>query len=293
LDILQRIYMRSVAIVDPSKVCSTVFGARLRCDSRQFVQRRIRYFGIFEHSLTYFTQEWLQEGDVYVDIGANIGYFSLLASQCVGPAGQVIAIEADPQNYEELLENLALNKCANVAPLNIAATRNFCKVDIRRVPRNSGANSVIEAKEGSVQGTPLREILGKDAGRINFIKIDIEGSEAPVLEAIREMIELFPARLAIAVEINAASGTEVERFADADFDVYAIQNVYGIDYYLLRSYLGRYGEDYTVKLTPVKAYIQGHRDYVFIRRGHKNLALGPVRGGAESSSAPDLGLTVA
>ena len=100
LDVLQRIYMRALSYVSPTEDCPAVFGSVFHCNTRQFVQRRIRFFGIFEHNLTYYTLSKLREGDLYVDVGANIGYFSLLASQCVGPTGKVIAVEADPETFK-------------------------------------------------------------------------------------------------------------------------------------------------------------------------------------------------
>lgn len=53
LDVLQRIYMRMVVLITPKKVSRTVFGATMSCDGRDFVQRRIRFFRVFEHNLTY------------------------------------------------------------------------------------------------------------------------------------------------------------------------------------------------------------------------------------------------
>ena len=266
LDVLQRIYMRALSYVSPTKDCPAVFGAVFHCNTRQFVQRRIRFFGIFEHNLTYYTLSKLREGDLYVDVGANIGYFSLLASQCVGPAGKVIAVEADPETFKDLTSNLELNKCRNVTARNIAATEMACQVKIERVRDNSGANSIALADgDGMVQGAPLREIIGDDIGRVRFIKIDIEGSEEPILREILGLLPVLPRDLIVASEISADSAGHVADFARAGFRAYAIQNIYSIDYYLIRSYLSQYGEDKTIHLIPVSAFDPKYRDYVFER----------------------------
>jgi tRNA G37 N-methylase Trm5 len=62
-----------------------------------------------------------KEGDVVVDVGAHIGRYTIIASKRVGPNGKVIAIEADPSNFEMLNRNIQLNRLANVTTLNYAA----------------------------------------------------------------------------------------------------------------------------------------------------------------------------
>jgi len=268
LDILQRLYMRLVGYINPVKNCRTVFGATMRCDSRDFVQRRIRFFQIFEHNLTYFTLQRLREGDVYVDIGANVGYFSLLASRCVGNTGKVISVEADPLTFAKLVRNLDLNDCRNVTPCNIAAVAVACRVGIIRSDSHNCGSSVITvgAGKGDVEGLPLRDILGDDLGRASFIKIDIEGSEAPILSAILEAMDELPHNLTVAAEIGSASAEILARFVASGFSVYAVPNIYTIDYYLVRSYLSQCGEEGMVRRLPVSCYDPTYRDYIIERR---------------------------
>ena len=159
IDVLQRVYMRIVVYISQIKDCRTVFGALMRCHTRNFIQRRIRFFGIFEHNLTYYRLSKLQDGDLFLDIGANVGYFTLLASRSVGPNGKVISIEADPVTFKSLTTNLELNSCRNVVACNVEATATACRVTIEPGQRhNSGTNRiVIGAGEGSVEGLSLRE----------------------------------------------------------------------------------------------------------------------------------------
>jgi FkbM family methyltransferase len=265
--LLQRVYMRAVAYLNPVKDCPTVFGALVRCNARDFIQRRVRYFQIFEHNLTYYTRARLREGDVYLDIGANIGYFSLLASRCVGDSGKVIAVEADPDTFGALQTNLQLNNCRNVAATNVAATAIACRVSInRRDLHNPGANTIeLQNGEGGIEGLPFRDIVGRDLGRVRFIKIDIEGSEGPILDAILEALRDLPEDLIIASEISPGSAAYVARFVAAGFRVHAIQNVYTIDYYLIRSCLRRYGENDNVNMIPLNQYDPIYTDYIFER----------------------------
>lgn len=273
IEMAQKVYMRLISYVRPRADCRTVFGARMHCRSRDFIQRRIRHFGIFEHNLTYFTLQRLRRGDVYLDIGANVGYFTLLAAGRVGDAGRVIAIEPDPETFAALGAKVRLNGFGNVTALNVAATGAHCRVSVVRTERrNSGSNEIAVRGDGTVRGLPFHELAGSDIGRISFIKIDVEGSEAPILRAILEALPELPSDLVVAAEVSPASADLVARFVEADFRVHALQNVYTIDYYLLRSYLEGFGEERSIHLRRVDAFDPGCRDYVFERRAARDRA---------------------
>lgn len=267
LDILQRIYMRAVSYILPNRVCRTTFGVLMACHSRDFVQRRIRFFGIFEHNLSYLTAQRLRAGDLYIDVGANVGYFTALAAKIVGPAGRVISIEADPRTYARLMQNIRINNFENVTAHNVAATAERCKVSIQQgEARNSGSNSVVVGGYGlTVPGLPLREILGEDIGRARFIKIDIEGSEASVLQAILEDLGKLPPDLIVASEVSQGSAEFVARFVNAGFRAYGLHNPYTIDYYLVRAFLTRFSEAGVVAMKPMAAFDPAYTDYVFER----------------------------
>lgn len=71
-------------------------GVRMSVDTKDIVQRYLYQFGIWEPSLSGWLARTLRPGDVFVDVGANIGYYSLLAARLVGHLGSVVAIEASP-----------------------------------------------------------------------------------------------------------------------------------------------------------------------------------------------------
>lgn len=265
-DVAQRVYMRLRSYLSPSAVCSTVFGAKVVCNSRDFVQRRIRFFGVFEHNLTFYTLRVLKPGDVYIDIGSNVGYFTLLAASRVGEHGKVVAVEAVRSTYDALVNNVKLNGYTNVFARHVAATADHCKVEIKSgEAHNSGSNEVVVGGGGSVDGVPFRDIVGADIGRVGFIKIDIEGSERPILEAILEALPDLPADLKIASEVSPTSSDLVRQFAAHGFKVWGLQNIYTIDYYLIRSYMTRYREGDSVQLVPLTEFHPDYRDYIFER----------------------------
>ena len=132
-------------------------------------------------------QEVIQPGGLFVDIGANIGFYSLVASGLVGPAGRVIAVEAVPSTFEQLKFNIDLNSVSERCTLVNQGVSDREEVLELAVPdgeslyRNRGANSFLHP--GSRETTlvdcgPLKQILD-DYGveRISAMKVDIEGFE--------------------------------------------------------------------------------------------------------------------
>ena len=106
---------------------TTQFHARLRVDTRDTIGRYIAYFGVWEPHLTALIEQTLEPGDVFVDVGANIGYFSLLASTLVGEAGTVIAIEAAPATAAILAKNVRGR--SNVRVIQAAAWERRCSLE--------------------------------------------------------------------------------------------------------------------------------------------------------------------
>src|ERR671919_1293041 len=79
-----------------------------------------------------------KQGDIVVDIGAHIGLYTIISSKRVGTNGKVVAIEADPGNFEMLNRNIKLNRLANVIPLNYAVYSNETKIKLYLPSGESG-----------------------------------------------------------------------------------------------------------------------------------------------------------
>ena len=288
VDYLMRVYMRVRTWIAPIGIGRTFFGAKMHCDTRDYIQRRVYYFGIFEPNLTHYIGSRVVPGDVFIDVGANVGYVSLLASHLVGEAGKVVAIEASPTTFARLTDNLDLNGAHNVVALNLAATSEPCAVEI--VPgeaRNSGSNSIKAATPGAsvtVRGDALSSIIGRDKERVRFIKIDVEGSEAPILQDILATLDEFPNLGSIAVELGSGSAPFLAQFAARGFKAYGLPNNYRIGYLFLRKYLARSGEDGFFIKTPVTAHDARYTDYVLER---DVAATGTVPGAGDARSMVD------
>lgn len=267
VDTLARVYMRIGGLARPVRLGRTYFDAQVLCDIRDFIQRRIYYFGIYEPNLSHYLAQRIEPGDHVVDVGANIGYVSLLAAHLVGP-GTVIAVEASPSTYLKLCANLRRNGIDNVVPVNAAATGESCLIEIvEGSDRNIGSGSVRPAGERAartVRGVPLSTLI-VEPEKVTLIKIDIEGSEGAVLADILAHLDRFPRLRTIAVEMVPSSGGYLDRFRAAGFQAYALPNNYRIGATLVRAYLDRSREgDFVVK-RPVEAYAEAFTDYVFER----------------------------
>jgi FkbM family methyltransferase len=121
----------------------------------------------------------LKDGDIVLDLGANIGAFTILASRKIGKKGLVIAVEPNRDDYDLLRKNVEINGCDNVTALNIGVSTERETKDITFWGRKFSCNM-----------KPLTEIL-KDihiGGTINFIKMDIEGYET---SAIKTGMDVF------------------------------------------------------------------------------------------------------
>lgn len=133
-------------------------------------------------------ERYLPENGTFLDVGANLGVYSLWAAQFLSSEGKILAIEADRDTYQMLKENLALNtyQCSIITE-NIGVSDKFEELQFyKNTHGNSGANSFHTVQDSEPSGTlklvPLISLLKKnEIQEIDFLKIDIEGFELKVL----------------------------------------------------------------------------------------------------------------
>ena len=232
-----RIYSKLHRIVQRHRRAQTYFGATVDCDLAELVSNCIFHFGVWEPHISALIQSRLRPGDIFCDIGANIGYDSLLAARSVGRDGRVVAIEASPSTFQRLLHNLRLNDASNVRAVQNAVTDVPRTVTLYRgAKRDSGKTTTVGSlgfgRECDVAGKPMTDILSTDeCERLRFIKIDVEGAERPILSQLVDSIELFRREIEILVEISAAEDDAVSkdifaRFASLGFRAFSVPNSY-------------------------------------------------------------------
>lgn len=141
-------------------------------------------------------------GDVVVDGGAFVGFFTVLAAKLVGPTGKVLSFEPDPANYEMLLRNIKLNDLNNVIPVQAAL---LDRESTLLLNAGGGEDSALEvyafSKEHLIEVQVVRldhEVRRLGIDRVDFIKLDIEGSEGPCLLGSSEILANNEVHLAIA-----------------------------------------------------------------------------------------------
>src|SRR6266496_451229 len=93
---------------------------------------RLIYCRNFEVTEREFVNRFLRPGDVFVDVGANIGLFTLIAASRVGPTGKVIAFEPTSETYERLVGNVRLNRLRNVDCVRSALSDHSGELDLVR-----------------------------------------------------------------------------------------------------------------------------------------------------------------
>lgn len=172
-------------------------GARFACDLGDQISREVCMTGLYEPPMTRVMQHHLPAGGTAVDLGANWGYFSLLAAASVGAAGSVLALEPDPRQFDALSRNVTLNDFAQVTPLQMAASSGEGRVTLvgyDDADANRGVSRIEDSGSGIRDRAERRfevraasvDLLTASLPRVDVVKIDVEGAEDAVLEGMRD-----------------------------------------------------------------------------------------------------------
>lgn len=171
---------------------------------------------LYESETSNFLGNVLQTGDTFIDIGAHVGYFSMLASAIVGETGRVYAFEPERSNFDHLVEHIALNGVGNVIPMHMAVGAAPAVADFFVNADNDGGHALWEVgrhpfNERSRQGVPnTRKVpvtsldylfAHQDMRSLKAIKIDAEGAELAILIGARKLFAKHPVPFIVA-EVN-------------------------------------------------------------------------------------------
>jgi len=147
---------------------------------------------IFEPIETEFVKREIKKGDTVLDIGANIGYYTLIFAKLVGENGKVFAFEPDPENFELLKKNVKINNYKNVVLIKKAVSNKSGKIKLYLSEDNKGGHRIYNSYDGrksiEIESLKLDDYFKEFKGRINFIKIDIEGAEYAALEGMNSIL---------------------------------------------------------------------------------------------------------
>jgi FkbM family methyltransferase len=137
----------------------------------------------------------LPRGGTFVDVGANQGFFTILASRVAGESGHVLAFEPAPSELGKLLSNLSLNRCRNVVAKQVALGAQAGTADFFLYGGHQGSWSGLRkgAEDVKVQArmiqVPVDTLDSYGLTRLDMMKIDVEGGELNVLRGAAETIK--------------------------------------------------------------------------------------------------------
>lgn len=217
---------------------TTPQGLRISGNTRDWIQRNLYYFGLWEPNLSAWLAGRLAPGDVFVDVGANVGYFTLLAARRVGAGGGVVAVEAMPAIYEHLVRHVRANGLTNCRCVNEAAVGPGAPREATLFwggAANIGSSGMIVRSDQAVRvsARPLQEILSDDeCRRARIIKVDVEGVEAEAVRGLGLESGRFDARLELIVEV----AHDTERLAERDWLLGYLQDLGYVPYVLPESH---------------------------------------------------------
>ena len=223
--------------------------------------------GVWEPHLEACLRRLLRPGDHALDVGANIGYFSGVMCQAVGPGGTVQAFEPVDDTYANLLMFKKLNRFSPLRTFPVALGAEPGEAVIRFDDRCSGnaslydRGSFVEAVKKVVRVGTVDEMVG--SGEIpapNLIKIDVEGAELSVLLGARRTIAA--ARPVVALEYNPETAIPAG-WGPADLERYFAE-VGGYDHFLI----GSDGAPKPVDLAAIPLGGRGYVDLLFRSVGH-------------------------
>jgi FkbM family methyltransferase len=219
-----------------STVAKSSWGGTFDLDLEDGLQRYIYCFGVWEPGITRTVAALLRPDDVFIDVGANVGYFSVLAATRVGNGGRVVAIEPAPSIRSKLLRNIALSVCDNVeiveagagaresiATLNIGHATHLAQTSMLPI---SGSSASVD-----VRVAPLPDLIPPGLlARTRVIKIDVEGVEHEVLDGLHTRIDELPRDAAILLEVSPSRLASVGRSAS---EVFSLLKSWGFDAFIV------------------------------------------------------------
>jgi len=149
----------------------------------------------YEVGTTRLFEQLIRPDEIIIDVGAHVGYFTLLAAKLVGPSGKVFAFEPEPMNYALLTKNIGLNNYANISAQPVAVSNHCGSSQLYMSPLDNGLHSLNRLgspdqtyeNQKTVDTTTLDAFLEQQGWpQIALVKIDIEGSETAAFEGMSQ-----------------------------------------------------------------------------------------------------------
>lgn len=162
------------------------------------LRRIIRHMimnGVYEEFETELFKKRIKKGMTVVDIGANWGWYTLIAAKLVGEKGKVYAFEPEPCNYDLLVKNIEINGYDNIIPVQKAVSNKVGTVKLFLTQDNPGGHTIyiynhsLQRNFVKVESITLDEFFRDRNDKIDVMKMDAEGAEFAILQGMREILE--------------------------------------------------------------------------------------------------------
>jgi FkbM family methyltransferase len=206
---------------------------------------------VHEETTTSLVRRIVRPGDVVLDIGANIGYFTLLFARLTGPTGHVYAFEPEPRNFSYLLRNVEMNGYSHASVFQRAVSNQAGSVTLFVCGYDSGHHTINQSggievyRHGRSGDTIQVEVdtvvldrwLSERTSKVDVVKLDVEGAEMLAIDGMRAalernagvklIVEFFPMLLK---EMGTKPEALIDVFLkDLGFDVFVIGHDYSME----------------------------------------------------------------
>jgi len=172
----------------------------------EHIQQQIFWYGYYEKELGYLLKKIVKPEDVFLDLGANIGYFSLLVANN-SPSVKVISFEPVAGLFQNMNDNISLNNIKNISTVNAAVGEISEENELFvSAPDNLGMSSFHQPENYSGKKEKVKVVAIDDwvktsgLSKIDVIKLDIEGSELAALKGMKEVLQ--KQKPVLIVEVN-------------------------------------------------------------------------------------------
>ena len=168
-----------------------VQGHKMFLDSKDSLCLSIN--GVYEPFETELVKKEIKKGDVVLDLGANIGYYTLIFAKLVGKRGKVFAFEPDPTNFSLLKKNVEINGYKNVELVQKAVSNKTGKIKLYLCEDNKGDHRIYNSHDGrqsiEIEAIRLDDYFKNYNGAVDFIKMDIQGAEGGAIQGMFNLLK--------------------------------------------------------------------------------------------------------
>ena len=205
------------------QISDTLTTAEFRCGSAIEERRAVSLFHKEAGTVSWLRNS-LKAGQVFVDVGANMGLYTVLAAQLVGPDGKVFAFEPHAVNFSSLMENIALNGLEEICfPISSALSNQAEFLPFHYASLTAGSSMSQLGRTVDPDGNPVDRSVSEiksatsldqlvDSGLVDsphHIKIDVDGIEADIVEGMQNLLTNGTPPLTVQVEIQPDTRLEV------------------------------------------------------------------------------------